>query len=157
MLASIATAAEIIERTNPARVTLPNRASITLVAEEDGRTCLLTGDVAEEELLEGLTAAGRLDGGPFHCDVLKEQHHGSEFNLSRVFASQVLADRYVFCADGAHGNPNPSVVKTIIESRLEAAGTFTIWFNCSDQRAVPQRRKAMGAAIREARTAASRH
>jgi hypothetical protein len=32
-----------------------------------------------------------------------------------------------------------------------------IWFNCYEQRAIPQRRKAMGAAIREARTAASRH
>ena len=157
VLDSIATAAEIIERTNPARVTPPNRASITLLAEEDGRTCLLTGDAAEEELLEGLTAAGHLDDGPFHCDVLKVQHHGSEFNLSRKFASRVLADQYVFCADGAHGNPNPSVVKTIIESRLEAAGPFTIWFNCSERRAIPQRRKAMGAAIREARAAASRH
>lgn len=157
VLGSIATAAEIIERTNPARVTPPNRASITLLAEEDGRTCLLTGDAAEEELLEGLSAAGRLANGPFRCDVLKVQHHGSEFNLSKVFAGQVLADHYVFCADGAHGNPNPSVVKTVIESRLDAAGPFTIWFNCSEQRAIPQRRKAVGAAIREARAAASRH
>jgi hypothetical protein len=157
VLGSIASAAEVIERTNPARVTPPNRASITLLAEEDGRTCLLTGDAAEEELLEGLSAAGRLADGPFRCDVLKVQHHGSEFNLSQVFAGQVLADHYVFCADGAHGNPNPSVVKTIVESRLDAAGPFTIWFNCSERRAIPQRRKAMAAAIREARAAASRH
>jgi hypothetical protein len=157
VLGSIATAAEVIEQTNPARVTPPNRASITLLAEEDGRTCLLTGDAAEEELLEGLSAAGRLADGPFRCDVLKVQHHGSEFNLSQVFAGQVLADHYVFCADGAHGNPNPSVVKTIVESRLDAAGPFTIWFNCSERRAIPQRRTAMAAAIREARAAASRH
>jgi len=156
-LASIAQAAEIIEKTNPTRVTPPNRASITLLAEENGRTCLLTGDAAEEELVEGLSAAGCFASGPFRCNVVKVQHHGSEFNLSKEFASQVLADHYVFCADGAHGNPNPSVVKTIIESRLEAAGPFTIWFNCSERRTIPQRRKALRAAIREAREAASRH
>jgi beta-lactamase superfamily II metal-dependent hydrolase len=157
VIASIATAAEIIEKTNSARVTPPNRASITLLAEENGRTCLLTGDAAEEELLEGLSAAGCFANGPFHCNVVKVQHHGSEFNLSKVFASKVVAEHYVFCADGAHGNPNPSVVKTIIESRLEAEGPFTIWFNCSEQRTIPKRREDLGAAIREAREAASRH
>jgi hypothetical protein len=138
-------------------VTPPNRASITLLAEEDGRTCLLTGDAAEEELLDGLTAAGRLAAGPFRCDVLKVQHHGSEFNLSRKFASSVLATHYVFSADGAHGNPDPSVVKTIIESRLAAAGPFTMWFTCSESRTRPERRRALASAIGEARDAAARH
>jgi hypothetical protein len=157
VIGSIATAAEIIENTNSAMVTPPNRASITLLAEEHGRTCLLTGDAAEEELLDGLSAAGCFANGPFRCNVVKVQHHGSEFNLSKVFASKVLAEHYVFCADGAHGNPNPSVVKTIIESRLKAADPFTISFNCSERRTIPQRRKALGAAIGEARDAASRH
>jgi hypothetical protein len=158
LIGSIGTAAEIIEKTKSATVTPPNRASITLLAEEDGKTCLLTGDAAEEELLEGLTAAGHLaEGRPFRCNLVKVQHHGSENNLSTNFADQVLADHYVLCADGAHGNPNPSVIATIIESRLKAPGRFTIWFNCSENRTITNRREALGAAIKEAQEAASQH
>jgi hypothetical protein len=153
----------IIEKTRPTNVTTPNRASITLLVEEDGRTLLLTGDAAEEEILEGLTAAGRLpaeepEKNPFRCNVVKVQHHGSEHNLSKGFASRVLADHYVFCADGAHGNPNPSVVRTLIETRLEVdPSPFTVWFNCSEERTIPQRRKAMRAALKEARRLEARH
>lgn len=157
LISSISTAAEIIAETNSARVTPPNRASITLLAEEDGKTCLLTGDAAEDELIEGLTAAGRLADGPFRCDIVKVQHHGSENNLSKKFADRVLADHYVFCGDGAHGNPNPRVIATIIESRLKAPGPFTMWFNCSQDRTIASRREALGAAIQEAQDAASQH
>lgn len=153
-----AAAPSIIAKTRPSAVTPPNRASITLLAEEDGRTLLLTGDAAEEELLEGLEAAGCFaDGDPFWCDVVKVQHHGSEHNLSQVFASRVLAEQYVFCADGAHGNPSPSVVKTLLETRLLDARPFTVWFNCSAERTIPQRRKAMQAALKEARRLEARH
>ena len=141
-------------------MTPPNRASITLLVEEAGRTLLLTGDAAEEEILEGLTAAGHLsDGAPFWCDVVKVQHHGSEHNLSRVFASRVLADQYVFCADGAHANPNPAVVRTLLETRIEADPDrpFTVWFTCSAERTLPARRTAMRAALKEARRLESRH
>ena len=62
----------------------------------------------------------------------------------------MLADHYVFCADGAHANPNPSVVKTLLETRLMDARPFTVWFNCSVERTLPQRRKAMRAALHEA-------
>ena len=159
LVGSLVAAAEIIHATDPSKVTPPNRASITLLAEEKKRTCLLTGDAAEEEILEGLEAAGRLvNGGPFWCNVVKIQHHGSEYNLSETFAKSVLADQYVFCADGAHENPNPSVVRTLIETRLAAdPRPFTIWFNCSPERTLPNRRKAMRAAIRQATVAAEKN
>ncbi|KAB7743304.1 MBL fold metallo-hydrolase [Nostocoides sp. F2B08] len=148
----------IIEKTRPSAVSPPNRASITLLVEEDGHTLLLTGDAAEEEILDGLEAAGCFeDGDPFRCSVVKVQHHGSEHNLSRGFASRVLADHYVFCADGAHANPNPSVVKTLLETRLMDARPFTVWFNCSVERTLPQRRKALRAALHEAHRLQTRH
>lgn len=149
----------IIEKARSHEVTPPNRASITLLAEEDGRTALLTGDAAEEEILEGLEAAGCfVDAAPFWCNVVKIQHHGSEFNLSKVFATRVLAEQYVFSGDGAHGNPSPSVVKTLLETRQEAdPRPFTVWFTCSEHRATPHRRKAMGAALKEARRLEDRH
>lgn len=157
-MASLEAATEVIASTDPSKVTPPNRASITLLAEEDGRTCLLTGDAAECELLDGLAAAEQIVGGRFHCNVLKVQHHGSEHNLSTTFAGTVLADDYVFCGDGAHGNPEPSVVKTIVEARREAdPGPFTLWFNCSPERAAADRRAALRRAIGEATAAAAAH
>jgi hypothetical protein len=152
------TAAEILHETNPSRVTPPNRASITLLAEEGGRTCLLTGDAAEEEIIEGLEAAGRFDDGRSWCNVVKVQHHGSEHNVSEEFAGTVHADQYVFCADGANENPNPSVVKTIVETRVaEDPRPFTVWFNTAPERTLASRQKALRAAIKEATTAARRH
>jgi beta-lactamase superfamily II metal-dependent hydrolase len=158
-MASLEAATEVIAATDPSKVTPPNRASITLLAEEDGRTCLLTGDAAERELLDGLMAAGRIADGQFCCNVLKVQHHGSEHNLSTGFAATVLADDYVFCGDGAHGNPDPSVVKTIVEARRQAdPGPFTLWFNCSPERTAATRRAAaLRRAIREATAAAAAH
>ena len=158
LVADLVAAAEIIVTTDPSSVTPPNRASITLLAEEKKRACLLTGDAAEEEILEGLDAAGRIVNGRFWCNVVKVQHHGSEHNLSQTFAGTVLADQYVFCADGAHGNPDPSVVKTIIETRLAAdPRPFTLWFNCSPERTLATRRKNLRAAIKEGTTAADKH
>jgi beta-lactamase superfamily II metal-dependent hydrolase len=156
LLDSLAEAAEIIEKSNPSKVSPPNRASITLLAEESGRTCLLTGDAAEVELLDGLKAARRIKGGRFHCDILKVQHHGSEYNLSRTFAEIVSADHYVFCGDGAHHNPDPSVVKTIVDTRPAVdPRPFTLWFNCSPARTARGRRAALAEAIGEAEAAAA--
>ncbi|HKP17616.1 MAG TPA: MBL fold metallo-hydrolase [Gaiellaceae bacterium] len=158
LVASLEAAVKVIVVSDPSKVTPPNRASITLLAEEDDRTCLLTGDAAEEEILEGLDAAGRIVGGRFWCNVVKVQHHGSEHNLSQVFAGTVLADDYLLCGDGASGNPEASVVKTIIETRRKAdPRPFRIWFNCSPERTRPNRRKALRAAIKEATKAAEKH
>ena len=158
LVSSVAHAARIIADADGKKVTTPNRASVTLLAEERGRTCLLTGDAAEDEILDGLEAAGRITSGRFACNVLKVQHHGSEFNLSRTFAETVIADHYVFCGDGAHHNPDPSVLKTIVDTRLAVdPRPFTLWFNCSAQRSAPGKRDAMEAALREARIAADAH
>ena len=158
LVSSLVARAKLISETDPSKVTPPNRASITLLAEEDGRSCLLTGDAAEEEILDGLRAAGRIVEGRCWCNVVKVQHHGSEHNLSEDFASTVLADQYVFSADGAHDNPDPSVVKTLVETRLASdPRPFTVWFTSSPERTRQSRRKALRAAIREATTAARRH
>lgn len=158
LVAALVQRAEILRSSEPGKVTPPNRASITLLAEEDGRTCLLTGDAAEEEILDGLKAAGRIEDGRCFLDVVKVQHHGSEFNLSRLFAGTVLADHYIFCSDGANHNPDPSVVKTVAETRLEKdERPFTLWFNCSPARTIENRREPLRAALEEAHAAAAAH
>jgi beta-lactamase superfamily II metal-dependent hydrolase len=161
LLDKLATQAEIIADADDSKVTPPNRASIILLAEENGRTCLLTGDAAEGEILDGLREAKRLsDDEPFRCNVLKVQHHGSEHNVSMDFATRVLAENYVFSGDGASGNPNDSVIKSVVEGRLQVdpETPFTLWFTTSESRPTSQnKRKVMKKAIKEASGAADAH
>ena len=99
-------------------VSAPNVASLMFLAEEDGKTLLLTGDGQQKFILDGLARTGFLEDGFVHVDVLKVQHHGSENNMDEKFARKVSADHYVFCGNGAHGNPEISVIDIVYESRL---------------------------------------
>jgi len=127
-----ARADELGKRTN---VTIENLVSIMLLAEEDGRTVLLTGDGHGADVLRGLERARRLDrAGRIHVDVLKVPHHGSEHNLDEDFAARVTADHYVFCANGEHANPDLRILRALFDARAaEGAGgrPFTFWFNSS--------------------------
>lgn len=121
-------------------VSVPNVASLMFMVEENGKRLLLTGDSHQDKILEGLSAAGFLDDGFLHLDALKIQHHGSEHNLDEGFVKQISADHYIFCGDGSHGNPEPSVIDIIYQSRLgpesrralaprAADRPFTFWFS----------------------------
>jgi hypothetical protein len=102
-------------------VTAPNVASLMFMAEEGGKTLLLTGDSQQKIILRGLEQAGFLPDGHLHVDVLKVQHHASEHNVDEEFCRKVSADKYVFCGNGSHGNPEPEVLEQIFESRLGPA------------------------------------
>jgi hypothetical protein len=123
-------------------VTAPNLASLMFLVEEGEKTVLLTGDGHQDDILKGLEAKGKLDGGgQLHVDVLKVQHHGSENNLDADFCKRVTADHYVFCANGEHANPDLRVLDLIFNARLgsgsaratnpAAEGKFRLWFNSS--------------------------
>jgi Metallo-beta-lactamase superfamily len=99
-------------------VTVPNLASLVLFVREGNRTLLLTGDVQHDLLIDELEEAGLMPNGHLHVDVLKVQHHGSENNMSRKFARTVSADHYIFCGNGANGNPERQVIKQIFDSRI---------------------------------------
>ncbi|MEJ7792230.1 MAG: MBL fold metallo-hydrolase [Gaiellaceae bacterium] len=124
------------------KVTVPNLASLMLLVEENGRQVLLTGDGHADDVLAGLENAGLLDPElGLHVDVLKVQHHGSEHNLTPEFARQITANRYLFCGNGEHRNPDSRVVQAIIDSRLgpalgrstnpSAKRRFSLQFNSS--------------------------
>jgi beta-lactamase superfamily II metal-dependent hydrolase len=121
------------------KVTAPNLASLMLLAEEQGKTVLLTGDGHRDDILKGLAHQGKLDAaGRLHVDVLKVQHHGSEHNIDDPFCRAITAFDYVFCGNGAHENPDLDVVETLIEARLAVdPRPFKLWFNSSS--AVPGR------------------
>jgi hypothetical protein len=115
---------------NRSKVTVPNLASLMVLAEEGRKTVLLTGDGSQKDILKGLEEAGRLDAkGRIHVDVLKVQHHGSEHNVDKGFLEKVTADHYVFCANGEHENPDEDVVKVLLGAR--DGDRYKLWFNSS--------------------------
>ena len=149
------------------RLTPPNLASITLLVEEEGKTVLLTGDSHADDIRHGLEAHGKMDGDRgLHVNVLKVQHHGAEYNLNKVFCRYVTADHYLFCANGAHDNPNLDVLQAIIDSRLgeEAASSkspcvaepFKFWFSSSSKVANTEARREHMAQVEDLVRAAAR-
>jgi beta-lactamase superfamily II metal-dependent hydrolase len=122
------------------KVTVPNLASLMFFVEESGKTLLLTGDGHHLDILNGLKHIKKLNGnGGIHVDVLKVQHHASEFNLDEAFCRSVTADHYVFCGNGEHENPDRRVLQAIADSRFGTAtqlssnpqvgNPFKYWFN----------------------------
>lgn len=125
-----------------AKVTSPNLASLMLLAEDQGKTLLLTGDGHHGDILDGLKHIKKLNSsGGAHIDVMKVQHHGSEHNLDEAFCRAVTADHYVFCGNGEHENPDLRVIQAIADSRIgtgsqlspnaQAGNPFKFWINSS--------------------------
>lgn len=100
-----------------------NLSSIVVLVELDGKRILLTGDARGDYVLEGLKAAGVLDG-TLHVGVLKVPHHGSNRDVETAFFEQVTADHYVISADGKYGNPDPETLDMIATAR--GTDDFTI-------------------------------
>ncbi|MEW8437354.1 MAG: hypothetical protein AB2689_04275 [Candidatus Thiodiazotropha taylori] len=125
-------------------LTTPNLASLMLLIKEGDKSVLMTGDGHADDILNGLAIAGELDDDEMrHVNVLKVPHHGATANMTKDFAKRVIADHYVFCGNGAHGNPEPDVIDVILESRLGksnersrhslAGRPFKLWFNEHDE------------------------
>ncbi len=118
---------------NPEEVTVPNLASLTLLVEDGTKSLLLTGDARGDQIVDGLKAAGRLNGGTIVVDVLKVPHHGSENNVDSDFVEAVIAKDYVFCGNGSSGNPNLDVIGLMFRRRLAISDKpFRFWFNSSE-------------------------
>lgn len=103
-----------------------NGASISLLAEFDGRSLLLTGDAHAADLATGL---GRLavERGVDRVPVtaFKLPHHGSKYNLNRDVLDLVECDRFIFSTNGdIFGHPDPVAVSRIITSVPECTLEF---------------------------------
>jgi beta-lactamase superfamily II metal-dependent hydrolase len=93
-----------------------NGSTIAVLAEYDGRSCLLAGDALAGVLtssLRLLRAARR--GAPLTIDAFKLPHHGSRRNMSVELLETVNCATYLFSTDGSvFGHPDPETVARVI-------------------------------------------
>ena len=91
------------------------------------RRMLLTGDARGDHIIEGLEAAGLIEHGRCHVDLLKLPHHGSDRNLEPAFFETVTADHYVISSNGdKFDNPDKDTLEWLAAAR-KGAGHFTVY------------------------------
>jgi beta-lactamase superfamily II metal-dependent hydrolase len=110
-----------------ADTSIPNRSSIMVMAEAEGKKILLTGDGRSDHLIQGLEQINLLNPqGMMHVDVLKVPHHGSDRNVTKKFFETVTADTYVISANGKHGNPDLTTLSWIVKAAKKQDRTIKI-------------------------------
>ena len=96
---------KLADRKPPKSITPANRSSIALLAEYDGRRCLLAGDAAPDVLVSSLK---RLAPEQRQLHLFKVPHHGSHSNVTVDLVEQARCPRYLFTTDGTgYSNPHP--------------------------------------------------
>lgn len=95
----------------------PNLSSIVALVTCGDFSILLTGDARGDYVLTGLENAGLLENDRLEVDVLKVPHHGSDHNLDNDFFETIIANVYVFSANGRYGNPDRTSFEMLIEAR----------------------------------------
>lgn len=104
---------------------VPNLSSIMLLAETGGARALLPGDGRGDEIIDGLkTSAAWPAGDTFQVDLLKLPHHGSARNVTPEFFRTIKADRYLICADGTNGNPDPPTLDWLVAAARDERREF---------------------------------
>ena len=125
-----------------------NLASICVLVEMKRKKILLTGDARGDYVIEGLEKAKRLrKTKPFHVDILKVPHHGSDRNVEDIFFERITADHYVVSGDGEHGNPEREMLEMIQRARGDSP--YTIHFTFTKNAHTKEKNKKRKAALRK--------
>jgi Metallo-beta-lactamase superfamily len=107
---------------------VPNGSSIAVLAEYEGKSCLLTGDAFATTLVDGLRRLTQERGiRRLKLDALKVSHHGSRANINTDLLQLLKCRRYLFSSNGIKTrHPNPESVARVITG----GGTQpTLFFN----------------------------
>ncbi|HEX7777910.1 MAG TPA: hypothetical protein VF424_01660, partial [Vicinamibacterales bacterium] len=102
-----------------------NLSSLVVLAEFGEKRILLTGDARGDFILESLRQANLIKNGRFTVDILKVPHHGSIHNVAKSFFETIIADHYVFSANGRDGNPDPPTFDLLFGARK--TGQYHLW------------------------------
>jgi hypothetical protein len=98
---------------------VPNGASIALLAEYEGRRLLATGDAHAPVLAEGLRRLAEQEGSArVRADVVKLPHHGSKFNLSPDLLGILESNQFLFSTNGRiFHHPDPTAIARLVVDR----------------------------------------
>jgi Metallo-beta-lactamase superfamily len=93
-----------------------NGSSIAVLAEHDGRSCLLTGDAVPSAMVPSirrlLTSRQQTS---LRVDAVKLPHHGSQNNVNAELLDLVVSRRWLFSTNGMqHHHPDASAVARVI-------------------------------------------
>ena len=102
-----------------------NLSSVVVLAEFEGKRILLTGDARGDFILKSLREAKLVKNGKIAVDIFKVPHHGSVRNAAAELFETVIADHYVFSANGRDGNPDPPTFDLIFKARPK--GKYHLW------------------------------
>jgi beta-lactamase superfamily II metal-dependent hydrolase len=102
-----------------------NLSSVVVLAEFEGKQILLTGDARGDFILTSLKEAKLLKAGRLAIDILKVPHHGSIRDVAAEFFETIVADHYVFSANGRFGNPDPPTFDLLFKAR--PTGKYHLW------------------------------
>ena len=106
-------------------ISIPNLASVVVVAESAGKKILLTGDARGDFIKKSLEDANLIKNGTAPVDIFKVPHHGSDRNNGPALFAAVPATHYVISADGKNGNPDDGMLKDLFKARPK--GPYHIW------------------------------
>jgi beta-lactamase superfamily II metal-dependent hydrolase len=134
-----ALAAEFVDKS------IHNLSSVVVLAEFEGKRILLTGDARGDFVLTSLREAKLLDHGKLAVDIFKVPHHGSIRNAAAELFEVVVADHYVFSANGRDGNPDPPTFDLIFKARPK--GKYHLWLTNPVARAVTHIKKKKPAGV----------
>jgi hypothetical protein len=107
-----------------------NGSSIAVLAEYQGKRCLLAGDAFADTLVASLQ---RLPGTRERVavDAFKLPHHGSQANVSAELLQRVQCSRYLISTDGGvFGHPDEEAISRIL---LHAGERVELRFNYDSQ------------------------
>jgi beta-lactamase superfamily II metal-dependent hydrolase len=95
-----------------------NASTIAVLAEYDGRSCLLTGDAVPSVLVSCIKRLLRARRQPkLRVDAVKLPHHGSRNNVSDEFLETLVSPRWLFSTNGnRYHHPDPAAVARVIRS-----------------------------------------
>ena len=134
-----------------------NLSSIVVLVESQGKRLLLTGDGRGDHTIEGLEAAGLLDGqGNIELDILKMPHHGSVRNVKLEYFQAIRASHYIVSADGRDDNPDVDTLEMLTTARPD--DDFTIYLTYpTDGFNVPAIGKAVAAFFKKQKRAGRKY
>jgi hypothetical protein len=92
-----------------------NGSTIAVLAEYDGRSCILAGDAFSDVLTASLGRLRAERGGQLLVDAFKLPHHGSRRNVSVDLVRSVVCPLYLFSTDGSvFAHPDTEAVARVI-------------------------------------------